>query len=121
MAKTKEVYMDTLDLKEGLKKLNEKAIAAIDTKIQNVSAPQLENYAKQHREWTDRTGNARNRLTARASRTLTGFRITLSHGVNYGIWLEMANEGKYGIIKKSIQKVGPKIFEGLEKLINKLS
>lgn len=59
----------------------------------------MEAYAKTNAPWTDRTGNARQGLHGgvelRAENELVLF---LSHGVEYGIWLELANAGKYAIV-----------------------
>ena len=85
------------------------------------SALQLQNYARQHRKWTDRTGHARQRLTGTSYKIANGYRLELAHGVDYGIWLEMAHERKYSIIPETIDKVGEeKILPGLEHLLERL-
>ena len=84
-------------------------------------ALQLQNYARQHRKWTDRTGHARQRLTGTSYKIANGYRLELAHGVDYGIWLEMAHERKYSIIPETIDKVGEeKILPGLEHLLERL-
>lgn len=85
------------------------------------SALQLQNYAREHRKWTDRTGQARQRLTGTSHKIANGYRLELAHGVDYGIWLEMAHERKYSIIPETIDKVGEeKILPGLEHLLERL-
>ena len=50
-----------------------------------------------------------------------GYRITLAHGVDYGIWLELAHEKKYAIIPETIRVVGDgEILPGFERLIERL-
>lgn len=66
-------------------------------------AAKIETYAKQHAPWTDRTGNARQGLTARAFRTATAVSIILWHSVTYGIWLEVKNAGKFAAILPTLE------------------
>lgn len=63
----------------------------------------MEAYAKTHAPWTDRTGHARQSLHGgverRADDTLV---LYLSHGMEYGIWLELANGGNYAILGPTV-------------------
>lgn len=77
----------------------------------------LEGYAKSHRPWTDRTGHARQRLTGYVQETSTGFRIIIAHGVDYGIWLELAKEKKYAILEPTVRLKGPDIIRGMKELL----
>ena len=58
----------------------------------------LENQAKTNRAWTDRTAHARQGLKAKVVQMGNKFTISLGHGVEYGIWLELANAGDYAIV-----------------------
>jgi wyosine [tRNA(Phe)-imidazoG37] synthetase (radical SAM superfamily) len=81
----------------------------------------LESYMKLNRPWTDRTGMAKMTLRATMSQPSEEvFRITLSHGVDYGIWLELANEKNFAIIGPTIDQKGPEIQKGLNNLMAKL-
>lgn len=85
-------------------------------------SPKLSNYAKENRKWTDRTGAARQRLHSYVGKISIGYRITLAHGVSYGIWLELANEKRFAIIPESIETVGTKdIMPGFERLMERLN
>ena len=85
-------------------------------------ALQLEKFAKQNRRWTDRTGHARQRLTGYVGKISSGYRVYLAHGVDYGIWLELAHEKKYSIIPQAIEYVGTfVIMPGFEELMERLS
>jgi hypothetical protein len=69
-------------------------------------------YAKVHASWTDRTTNARNGLSAlpfHVPKHEHGF--TLFHTVSYGIWLEVANSGRYAIIMDTLDREGPELME----------
>lgn len=83
-------------------------------------AQKLQGSARVNAPWTDRTGHARQRLTGSVEGVSEGFMITLAHGVEYGIWLEIANEKKYAIIMPTIQKEGPKIVSGFKRLLERL-
>lgn len=84
------------------------------------AALKLQNYARNKAPWTDRTGHARQRLTGTSSRISSGYRITLAHGVNYGIWLELAHEKKYAIIQPTILVNSSEVMTGLNKLLERL-
>ena len=66
-------------------------------------AAKIEAYAKARAPWTDRTGNARQGLTARSFRTATAVTIVLFHTMDYGIWLEVANAGRFAIILRALE------------------
>ncbi len=84
-------------------------------------ASQLEAKMKLNRPWTDRTNMAKALLNAKVSQpNVTTVRITLSHGVEYGIWLELANEKNYAVIAPTIREEGPRLVEDLGNLMSKL-
>lgn len=61
--------------------------------------PVLETYAKENAPWEDRTANARQTLHAFVEDLSNDtVALYLAHGMDYGIWLEVANGGKYAII-----------------------
>ena len=110
---------DINDMLHGLSEFSSKADAAIWQYVQT-AALSMQNYAKQNRPWTDRTGAARQRLTGTGYAVPTGYQIRLAHGVNYGIWLELAHEKRYAIIEPTIQAKGPDVIDGFKNLIGKL-
>lgn len=70
--------------------------------------------------WTDRTSAARNGLNGntehlgQGSGPAGGFsehRITFAHGVDYGIWLEIANSGKFQIIMPTVVAIGKAVMK----------
>jgi len=62
-------------------------------------AGQMESYSKIHAPWTDRTGHARQSLHGGVDIDKDTFILYLSHGVEYGIWLEVAHGGNYAIVR----------------------
>lgn len=81
-------------------------------------AEAMENYAKANAPWQDRTGDARERLHATVEETGPIGTIVLAHGVDYGLWLEIANGGRYAIIAPTIDVYGPIIMRSLQNMIN---
>lgn len=83
-------------------------------------APRVESDMKTNAPWTDRTGNARNGLAARAFHDSANAGIILYHQVPYGIWLEVAHSGKYAIIDPTIQADGPVVMADLRGKLSKM-
>ena len=105
----------------GLADCESKADIAIRM-LAEQGALQLQNSAKENRKWTDRTDQARQRLTGYVGKIPEGYRITLAHGVDYGIWLELAHEKRFAIIPQTIEYVGTfEIMPGFQRLIERLN
>lgn len=89
--------------------------------LASTEATKLQGYMQRKRPWTDRTGEAKRRLRADVSTPNDHLvRITLSHGVDYGKWLELAHEAKYAIIAPTIKKQGPGVYKRFQGFINEL-
>lgn len=67
------------------------------------SAVHGEAYAKTNAPWTNRTGAARATLTGESSVRGASGEITVGHGVDYGIWLEVSNGRKCAVIPQTMQ------------------
>lgn len=81
----------------------------------------VETHMKTRAPWRDRTTNARNGLAATAVKlTKTSFAILLTHAVEYGIFLETKNDGKYAIILPSIRLYAPKVMKTLTNIMDRL-
>lgn len=105
-------------LDKGMDSLSEKMGAAV-LMYAATKASELKAKMQANRRWTDRTGMAKARLDAKVSRPKTNIiRITLSHGVSYGIWLELAHEKKYAIIAPTINQEAPRVIEDLDNLLS---
>ncbi|GIM32710.1 hypothetical protein [Paraclostridium bifermentans] len=79
-------------------------------------AKDMEAYAKTNRPWGDISGDARDRLHGDSQNLGNKVRCSISHGIDYGVYLEMCNEGKYRILKPTIDAVGPKAVRGLDRI-----
>lgn len=99
--------------------------SAIDPAVHMLAeqgAIKMENFAKENRKWTDRTGQARQRLKGSTTQITNGYRIIIAHGVDYGIWLELAHEKRFSILPQTVEYVSAfEIIPGFNKLIERLS
>jgi hypothetical protein len=79
-------------------------------------APKAEGAMKRGAPWHDQTGNARGGLNAHSEHTATTDELVLAHGVDYGIWLEIAMGGTYQIVIPQIPKQGQELMATLGRL-----
>lgn len=111
--------LDMSKLEQGVNLFMGKSEAAIQMYAESASL-QLQNYARDNAPWTDRTGHARQRLTSNVEKVTNGYKIILAHGVDYGIWLELAHEKRFAIIQPTILINSNEIMTGFDKLLERL-
>ncbi len=81
-------------------------------------APQIESWMKANAKWTDRTANARQALRGDTEKIVRqSYNIVLTHGVEYGKWLELANQGRYSIIQPALDYWTPIIMAEVARVI----
>lgn len=81
----------------------------------------IETHMKTKAPWTDRTSNARSGLAAQGVKESDDvYSVVMTYSVNYGIFLEVCNDGKYAILKPTLVLYGPKVIGMTEKLLNRL-
>ena len=107
------------NLLNGIAAVDKKAQAAVEMYAKH-QAKNLESYAKKNAPWADRTGMARKSLNATTEKRDNGIRITLAHGVDYGLWLELAHEKRLAIVKPTIELRGNEVLKGYADLLNKM-
>ena len=108
------------NLKKNLDKMSVK-LGAVILMYSATKASEIQAKMKINRPWTDRTGMAKALLSARVSQPDSQtIRITLAHGVEYGIWLELAHGKNYAIIAPTVREEGPRIVGELNNLMTKL-
>lgn len=118
MAKS-ELNFDPDVVKKQLEAFKSKMITTI-TRYCEAEARNLEAYMKYNKPWTNRTGQATQRLTGISKQTSpTEWTITLSHGVSYGIFLELCHEGKYAIIQPTITAKSGDVMRGFNHIIDR--
>jgi len=78
--------------------------------VMEAGKEKIENYAKMNAPWSDRTGAARDGLTASVEEDGGEIVLELAHTVEYGIWLETIQDGAYAIIMPTLEALGPEIL-----------
>lgn len=112
--------MDLSGLEKGINAFMGKSEAAIRMYAET-AALSLQNYMRDKAAWTDRTGAARQRLTGNVEKVTSGFKIVLAHGVNHGMWLELAHEKRFAIIQPTILVKSNEIMEGFDHLLERMN
>lgn len=75
---------------------------------------------KRDRPWTDQTGMAKATLNAKVSQPNDHIvRITLAHGVSYGVDLELAHGKRYAIVGPTLETEGPRVVSDLTNLLER--
>jgi len=95
-------FIDTRDMIIRLDKLEAttpRALKAIFGRQASITTGQM----KMNAPWTDRTSAARSGLICKDISQGDNFGLVLAHAVAYGIWLEIANHGRYQIILPSLR------------------
>lgn len=107
---------DASKMLKGLSETELKAKASLGLYADSISK-ELESYAKSNFKWTVRSGRAHQSLNSSWKWQGNKIVIALSHGVDYGIYLEFCYERKYSIIQPSIDYISPKAIRGLQNLL----
>jgi hypothetical protein len=84
---------------------NDAHISAIE--FAETQRTEMERWAKTNAPWQNRTGNARKLLHATVEREATRIRVVLAHGVDYGKWLEVRWDGRFGILLRTTRRFAP--------------
>jgi hypothetical protein len=107
-------------LDHNLNRFDERVRKGID-KTMTYQAARSETYMKSNARWTDRTTNARNALFVSVTRhSEDSWEMILSHGVSYGIWLEVSNGGKYAIVRPTFLRAGKQTMQLLSRLFERM-
>ena len=108
------------ELAAAVERYGDRVLRAVASVAQYV-ATEMQNDAKRNASWTDRTGNARTGLfgTSEADFAAHVVTIYLSHSavLDYGVWLELANGGRYAIIMKTMEAKYPELMSMLRETL----
>ena len=66
--------------------------------------------------WTNRTGQAAARMFTNAEMTANAISWFMAHGVQYGVYLELANDRRYAAINPIIQRYASRFIQDVYKL-----
>lgn len=83
----------------------------------DTAALKMEGQAKRDAPWTDRTSNARNSIQGDFGWRGNNAIITLSGGMEYSVYLELAMGKKYAILYPTILKNAPDVLRGYQRLV----
>lgn len=112
--------IDIRNMEKGFSKLENRTDMAIRA-FCDTGALKMQSYAQDNAKWTDRTGAARQRLQGSTEKRANGYAIRIAHGVDYGLWLELAHEKKYAIIPDTLRIVGQEeILPAFEHMLERL-
>jgi hypothetical protein len=107
---------------EAFDELTQAYVSAIHRGVYRVAqsyAPQIENWMKSNAPWTDRTGNARQTLYTEVRQVVQSMvELILSHGVEYGVYLELNNAGRYAIIDPAIDHWAPILWQEIVRMLS---
>lgn len=119
MARIK-VDFDDSNLRKNVKsfsdRLNRNVAATMD-----YNAGYATRWLKTNAPWTDDTSAARTGLVALPFSIGTTHELLMAYSVSYGIWLEVANSGKYAVITPAMRIVGAKIMNDMQNLIDSMT
>lgn len=74
---------------------------------------------KDNAPWQDQSGDARALLSAKATPVRPGIsEILLSHGVTYGLFLEIAHQGRYAILPQTMDNFSRVLERDMQRLAN---
>ena len=95
-------YTNHVNVQAAIYNKLRRRIAATIMAIQPL-AGESESYMKVNAPWQNVTRNARNSLNANVavanSPQKTRISLRLAHGMDYGVWLELKNAGKFAIVR----------------------
>lgn len=78
--------------------------------------PEIEAWMKTNATWTDRTGQARQTLHTEVELLIGEAALHLMHGKEYGMWLELKNQGAFAIVLPALDYWAPKIWDAVLEL-----
>lgn len=84
----------------------------------DAAAKKMEAEAKRDAPWTDRTTHARQSIDGRKGWKGNQLVVRLSGGPDYFVYLELAYEKRFSILKPTIDRNAPDILRGYQKLVN---
>ena len=107
---------DASSLIKGLSEREIKTRASLGLYADTV-AKKMESYAKTNKPWVDRTGRATQSLNSSWKWKGDVARVELSHGVDYGVYLELAHEKRFAILQPTVNALSKEILEGFKELM----
>lgn len=76
-------------------------------------ADYVREYAQSTAPWVDRSGMARDGLDVDVYEEGDTVNLALFHTVDYGLWLEVIQSGRYAVIMPTLEALAPQIFRSV--------
>jgi hypothetical protein len=106
------------ELAKAIEKYGDRVMVAVKA-IADYIATQAQNDMRANAPWSDRTGNARSGLFSvaeMAAKDVVIIYFSHGHTVWYGIYLEVAHGGRWGIIAPTMERIYPQLRGMLSQL-----
>jgi hypothetical protein len=88
-------------------------------KIADRRSPEIEKWMRTNAPWKDKSSNARQTLnTDVQGLAMAAVAIQLAHGMEYGIYLELANGGTYAIIGPALDYWSPIVWADVHAMLS---
>lgn len=111
------VWQGQAQVKAAMRQYGEDVRGAVGLLAQRWSVD-IENHAKENAPWQDRTANARQSLYTVVDEQRDRVTIYLSHGVDYGIYLELRYQGQYAIIERTLEYFYKDIQDSVKRMLS---
>jgi len=85
--------------------------------VGTIIAAEAAKKSKANRPWKDHTHHAKQGLYGKVRREDTKFIIEHGHRVDYGVWLELARDGKYAILEKTLNELKPEFLSRVKQIM----
>jgi len=95
-----DINIDISQVSQNLDGLTERLLQQIGI-LGEATGQKMKSYAQTNAPWTDRTGDARNRLEYESKKDETGVTVSIFHQMDYGVYLEQCNNEKFAILKNA--------------------
>ncbi len=97
------------------------ALFVTGRRVADARAEEAEAWMKAEAPWNDVTGKARAGLHVDVNQAPAVLaELTFAHGedVPYGIWLEIANGGRFAIIAPAVDYWGSRLMQDVQRIVN---
>jgi hypothetical protein len=105
---------DPRDLGRAVTEYGERLVYHALVQYLEKNAGEIAEQMRREAVWQDQTGEARRLLSAEVRTSGAAVELYLSHGVDYGKWLELANGGRYAIVGPTVSRAGIQIMNDLK-------
>jgi len=100
----------------NLNRLYKKKMAGVQG-VGTIIAAKAAEKSKANRPWKDRTHHAKQGLYGKFRWEGTRGIIEHGHRVDYGVWLELARDGKYAILEKTLSSLRQEFYNRVKQIM----